>query len=184
MFIIVRGERPELPQYARDHQVLSTLIPACWAKEPRKRPSMSEVCYRFGLVKFTSPQFWSIILTTFQYSHPIFATSWDGDGIAVNPIVVSPRQVPQRASSMGILHVLSQYNSLVTVLHAHRIGRHDNEQDIFINGMLRCRYHIDDPYSELNRQVTDARSARLGSKNGKRPCGLLLILSRGSTLPP
>ncbi|KAJ3550501.1 hypothetical protein NMY22_g432 [Coprinellus aureogranulatus] len=49
---IVSGERPELPQYVQENPVLSKLVKDCWAPEPHRRPSMSAVCYRLGLVGF------------------------------------------------------------------------------------------------------------------------------------
>ncbi|TEB23936.1 kinase-like protein [Coprinellus micaceus] len=49
IFLIVKGERPELPQFVQESPILSKLIPACWAQEPFKRPTISYVCWKLGV---------------------------------------------------------------------------------------------------------------------------------------
>lgn len=49
---ILEGERPELPQYIQENAVLSKLIQDCWVKEPNKRPTASDICYRLGMTSY------------------------------------------------------------------------------------------------------------------------------------
>lgn len=41
---LLRGDRPELPPYIKDHDMLLHVIHECWKQEPSDRPSGKEVC--------------------------------------------------------------------------------------------------------------------------------------------
>ncbi|TEB23944.1 kinase-like protein [Coprinellus micaceus] len=50
--LILKGERPELPQYIQENPALAKLVQDCWVPEPHRRPNMSDVCYRLGLTSY------------------------------------------------------------------------------------------------------------------------------------
>ncbi|TEB23946.1 kinase-like protein [Coprinellus micaceus] len=49
IFLILRGERPALPEFVQGHHALAGLVRDCWVRDPSKRPSMTDVCWRLGM---------------------------------------------------------------------------------------------------------------------------------------
>ncbi|KAF6754787.1 kinase-like domain-containing protein [Ephemerocybe angulata] len=54
IFLILNGERPELPEFVQARPYLSKVIEGCWRKDPKSRMTMSSVCWKLGLTSYLS----------------------------------------------------------------------------------------------------------------------------------
>lgn len=54
VFVLLRGDRPDLPRYIEERPILADVVQRCWIQEPSQRLSAAEACELLDTVSATA----------------------------------------------------------------------------------------------------------------------------------